>query len=283
VYTGVPSSSTKEIIISPDDLASYSYGTVNEFTYSIWIYINDWNTFYGEKKTIFKRAKITKTATGTSIGDSVFELYLDNNANNLIAETSVIKNTDYTYYDNTNLTSGTTGTTYTVPSGSSMNEVKAFCGSKCTENCAGYTYNNSSCVFHTGSAKTELTGALSAIKSGVSKCVVPSIDTQRWVNIVVSGSVSSIDMYIDGKLIKTALVNDKLAQVSDTSVIICPSGKGFSGWNAKFKFYPKYMSPSEIWKIYKNGYNGILGDINFNYSLTFGIYKGDVEKASVTF
>jgi hypothetical protein len=39
------------------------------------------------------------------------------------------------------------------------------------------------------------------------------------------------------------------------------------------------MTPTDVWKIYKRGYgNGI----NLDYKLTLGVYKGDVEKSSVT-
>jgi hypothetical protein len=281
MYTGTVSSSTKQVIVPSSELATYSYGTTNEFTYSIWVYVDNWNTRYGEEKVIFERA--TVNSDGNISGTPLFKLYLDSYANNLVATTQVIKTLKYTYYESQGITGATA---YKNVAASALN-AKTLCESVCGADttCTSYTYSSAkgSCDLFKGNTLKGATGVFSGIKeTDYHNCIVPAIDTQKWVNIVVSGSVSSIDMYIDGKLVKTCITNGTLTDLSGTSVVICPGG-GFSGWNARFQFYPNYMSPQDVWKIYRSGYNGLFGDMNLDYSVTLGIYKGDVEKASTTF
>jgi hypothetical protein len=281
MYTGTVSPSTEQVIVPPSELSTYSYGTTNEFTYSIWVYVDNWNTKYGKEKVIFERVQVD--SDGKITGDPSFKLYLDSYANNLVATTKVLKTLKYDYYEK----QGISGDSLKNVTGIAASNAKTLCESACeaTQNCKGYTYDSTktSCGLFNGQTLTALTTAFSGIKaSDYHNCIVPAIDTQKWINIVVSGSVSSIDMYIDGKLVKTCVTNGTLTDLSGTSIVICPGG-GFSGWNARFQFYPNYMSPQDIWKIYKSGYNGFFGDMNLDYSVTFGIYKGDVEKASTTF
>jgi hypothetical protein len=95
----------------------------------------------------------------------------------------------------------------------------------------------------------------------------------------VSISSVSVDIYVNGKLTTTCITNGTIIP-NTADVIISPGGQGFTGWNARFEYWAKYMTPQEIWKIYKTGFQKTfgLGD----YKLNLGIYKGDVEKASIT-
>jgi len=287
-YTGGIEMASKLQVIDSSSLATYSYGATNEYTYSIWIYVNDWNVSYGEKKVIFERGEGGTGATGTS--SPIFTLYLDEYANNIIAETSVIKNNlKYDYHDNTGLTGSIAtsihayGTTYQI-----RNTCDLACnnyGSSESDDCSGYAYTNNLCSLYKGSVNTiesSSSSSFSALKQqNYHRCIVPSVETQRWVNVVVSSNNASVDMYIDGKLVKTCATNGALVTQSG-NIYLSPRNKGFDGFTSRFEFKPYYITPKEVWKIYKNGYTGLGGDMNFNYSLKFGIYKGDIEKTSVT-
>lgn len=52
--------------------------TSTDFTYSVWVYVNDWNYRYGEKKVIFEH--VTKDGAPTPL------VYLDSMTNNLMVE-----------------------------------------------------------------------------------------------------------------------------------------------------------------------------------------------------
>ena len=294
-YTGTIMKADQPQTVLGSDLESSSSP---ECTYSIWIYIDDLNFNPGVKKVIFHRG-----ATGATNG---FNLYLDEYGNNIVAQSQMINNVidgGYTekpgyIYIGTN-TSFTDLKNFTFRESVNNSGIKVVCGEMCNSlnNCSAYSYRGVSgstgaCDFYSTeysdylAAYTPLlndtSGSFSGIKQNTSftTCKVSKIPTQKWVNVIVSISSVSVDMYIDGKLTKTCLTNGTLTQLSGENVYISPGGVGFSGWNAKFEYWAKYMEPQEIWKIYKTGF-----EKTFNigsYKLNMSIYKGDVEKASFT-
>ena len=294
-YTGTIMKADQPQIVLSSDLQSSSSP---ECTYSIWIYIDDLSYNPGKKKVIFHHG-----ATGATDG---FNLYLDEYGNNIVAQSQMINNViDGGYSEKPGYIVIGTNTGFTDLKNFNFQEsvnnsgIKVVCGEMCNSlnNCSAYSYRGISgstgtCDFYSTdssgyeSAYTPLltgdtSGSFSGIKQNTSftTCKVSKIPTQKWVNVIVSISSVSVDMYIDGKLTKTCLTNGTLTQLSDENVYISPDG-GFSGWNAKFEYWAKYMEPQEIWKIYKNGF-----EKTFNigsYQLNMSIYKGDVQKASFT-
>jgi hypothetical protein len=109
-------------------------------------------------------------------------------------------------------------------------------------------------------------------------CQVNQVPLQRWVNIVISVNGEGVDVYLDGKLVKTCLINKMLNPVGN--IILAPNG-GFDGWYANFKKWTTYKSPQEIWNIYRKGYRTFNLGLG-NLSLNMSVYKGDVQKSSVT-
>jgi hypothetical protein len=319
-YKGTITSATTQQVINSSDLPT-STGS-NECTYSIWIFIDNWNDFYGEKKVILTRGYTGSSGStgGSTAGSSLtvpsFELYLDEYGNNLVAKSLMLRNQPggYKYYDegkyidvqnawNNTLVSGNTPSENLYylgftnnPTGLTGNQIKKACNIDCdaTSGCVGYSYDgawDTNCVllgtlnnlppdislvdFSDGST------GFSALKTDqfYHTCEVSKIPTQKWVNVVVSISTISVDIYINGKLSKTCLTNGTLMS-SDFDVILSPNGVGFTGSNARFQYWSNYMAAKDVWKIYARGYQKTF-DIG-QYSLSLGVYKGDVEKTSIT-
>jgi len=300
-YTGGIMKADQQQIVPSSDLET---STSSECTYSIWIYVDDLNVNYGNKKTIFYHGD-----TGTGTSDSGFELYLDEYGNNIVAKSTIINSNDYTYYYDQYVnpvghpevkygSKKNVGTTGKYTDGDNENTIKEQCSSYCNNvnDCIGYNYGQDiggclTLIMTDSGSNINISDFLtpqngnfnnfSGIKTSISKlCKVNRIPTQKWVNIIVSLSSVSVDMYIDGKLSKTCLVNGIPETISGQNVYISPGGIGFSGWNAKFEYWAKYMEPQEVWKIYKTGFEKTF-NIG-NYKLNMSIYKGDVEKASFT-
>lgn len=298
-YSGNPQKANVEQVIASSDLETSSG---NECTYSIWIYVDDLNIGYGDKKTVFYHG-----ASGSTDG---FELYLDEYGNNIVAKSTTIKNQgEYIYYydqyvapNHTDIEYGSytpirseNGANYTE--GDNESNIKTICGNSCNNipTCIGYNYgqNINGCMnFKYTSANKPIDASLlltskdnshnnfTAIKpTNLQICKVNKIPTQKWVSIIVSISSVSVDMYIDGKLAKTCLTNGTLTATNGENVYISPGGIGFSGWNSKFEYWAKYMAPQDVWKIYKAGFDKTF---NIDYKLNMSIYKGDVQKASFT-
>lgn len=304
-YKGTVMNATTQQVINSSELQTSS-GT-NECTYSIWIYIDNWNDFYGEKKIILTRG-YTGSTGATSLPS--FELYLDEYGNNLIAKSLMLRNQPggYDYVMGEYIAPASDNNLSYMMSDSqqiylntgsntiadNLDKLKLMCGAKCDSlsNCVAYNYGAgiTGCYFIEPTSIPDFTASIAKTSyednfSGIKKrqfyhtCEVSKIPTQKWVNVIVSISSVSVDMYMNGKLIKTCLTNGTLMS-NDFDVILSPNGVGFTGSNARFQYWAKYITPKDAWKIYTSGYQKTF-DIG-QYSLSFGIYKGDVKKTSIT-
>ena len=115
---------------------------------------------------------------------------------------------------------------------------------------------------------------------------------QTWVNITLSVYNNSLDLYINGKLVSSKIVNNLLTEfpessdetivslgnpfnvfdMSDNETTYNSLTVGFSGYTSKFKFFNNSLTPNEAYDIYKSGPGGsslanMIGnrglDINF--------------------
>lgn len=111
-------------------------------------------------------------------------------------------------------------------------------------------------------------------------CVVKNIALQKWVNIIVSLYGRTLDVYIDGKLTKTCLLEGVPKVNSKSDVKICPNG-GFNGWISNFQYWPDASNPQQAWNIYKGGYGGsILGGFFNKYRVKVSFLDNNEETAS---
>ena len=118
-------------------------------------------------------------------------------------------------------------------------------------------------------------------------CSVSNIPLQKWTHVAVSVNNRSLDTYIDGKLVKTCLLEGAPKIDGTSPVHICPpngSGgeNGFDGHVAKVRYYSRALNPREIYEIYKEGYSGsLLGSILNKYRLRFSYIKDNEEVGSL--
>ena len=176
-------------------------------------------------------------------------------------------------------------------------KIKKTCDTSCneTKNCVGYSYvaNYDNCVLlGTLNDKPPLynmvnssagEGYLAAEKASPSSshtCIVPNIEIQKWVNITFSASTNNIDIYIDGKLVQSCDLAGEINISNTNNVYISPNGKGFNGWNSRFRFFPKYINPNQAMDIYRKGH-GSSNIGNLDYSLKVSLTSGDKQIGSV--
>ena len=112
-------------------------------------------------------------------------------------------------------------------------------------------------------------------------CKVGNIPIQRWTNLLVSVYGRSMDIYIDGKLVRTCLLPGVANVNSDSSIFVTPNG-GFDGWTSQFQYFPTAINPQEAWNIYSAGYSGGLSNWFSNYQLQVAILENGNEKSSFT-
>ena len=116
----------------------------------------------------------------------------------------------------------------------------------------------------------------------VHNCNIANVPIQKWSNIFISVYGRTLDLYLDGKLVRTCVLPG-VAKIDSTSpVYITPMG-GFSGWTARFQYWPESSDPQKAWNVYKAGYGGsLLGGLIGRYSVKVSLMEGDTESESWT-
>jgi hypothetical protein len=114
----------------------------------------------------------------------------------------------------------------------------------------------------------------------VHTCTVANIPIQKWVNLVVSVYGRTMDLYIDGKLVRTCLLPGVASINNNANVYVTPAG-GFDGWTSKFQYYPNSLNPQEVWNIYTRGYSSWSSMFN-SYQIQLSLVENGTTQSSVT-
>jgi len=112
--------------------------------------------------------------------------------------------------------------------------------------------------------------------------VIEDISIQKWVNLVVCFDSNKIDTYINGKLVKTTISSNPQATppTNGTTPPKFTFGNGFTGYLSNTRYYPRFLSPQEVWTIYSGGFsNNLLGNFLNQYNAAFIFYENQNEKA----
>lgn len=112
------------------------------------------------------------------------------------------------------------------------------------------------------------------------KCNVANIPIQKWVNVIVSLYGRTLDIYIDGKLVRTCVLPGVAKISNNAPIYVTPLG-GFSGYTANIHYYPDAVNPQEAYNIYRQGYGGTGIGMNFPYSVKVGFLKDGSEQGSI--
>jgi len=114
----------------------------------------------------------------------------------------------------------------------------------------------------------------------VHTCSVANIPIQKWVNLVVSVYGRSMDIYIDGKLVRTCLLPGVASVNNNSNVYVTPAG-GFNGWTSKFQYFPNSINPQDAWNIYTKGYSTWSSMFN-SYQLQISLVENGTTEKSIT-
>jgi hypothetical protein len=116
-------------------------------------------------------------------------------------------------------------------------------------------------------------------------CEVTEFPLQKWVNLIVSFNGSAMDVYVDGKLMKSCVVNLGSRLNETDTIILGDSSKkttdiGFIT-NVKLKAAP--VAPQEAWDIYSQGFGGSpWSDLLNKYKVKLSFIVDNQEQASVS-
>ena len=123
-----------------------------------------------------------------------------------------------------------------------------------------------------------------AVQPKTHTCTVRNIPIQKWVNIIISFNGTTLDVYMNGKLVKTCIMKNPVQISGDSDVIITPSNSTFSGQTSKFKFWNTPMDPQRAWYTYSDGYTSGLGLASFmsKYGIKMSLLENNIETTSLT-
>jgi len=131
-------------------------------------------------------------------------------------------------------------------------------------------------VYNTTSSSSTNTSSTTTFTCGIS-----NIPIQKWVNILVSVYGRSMDLYLDGKLVRTCVMPGTAKVSATTPVYLTPDG-GFSGYISKFEYWNTATTPQTAWNIYSKGYTNNWSLFSNNYSVEVSLYNGNTKKNSIT-
>ena len=116
-------------------------------------------------------------------------------------------------------------------------------------------------------------------------CEVSEFPLQKWVNLIISFNGSAMDVYVDGKLVKSCVVNQGSKLANTDQIILGDESKkdndvGFIT-NVKLKAAP--IAPQEAWDIYSQGFGGSpWSDLLNKYKVKLSFIVDNQEQASVS-
>lgn len=117
-------------------------------------------------------------------------------------------------------------------------------------------------------------------KSIVHKCAIPNFPLQSWVNLIISLYGRTLDMYIDGKLVRTCVLPGVAKVNPDANILVTPGG-GFSGWTSNFEYWSDATNPQQAYNIYKSGFGGsALGTLFNKYRIKISFLEYNEEQGS---
>ena len=116
--------------------------------------------------------------------------------------------------------------------------------------------------------------------SVVKKCSVTNVPIQKWVNLTFSVYGRSMDIYMDGKLVRTCLLPGVAKVKNSANIYVTPNG-GFEGWTAKFQYYPNSLNPQDAWNIYTKGYSTWASMFN-SYQVQLSLVENGTVQSSIT-
>ena len=178
-------------------------GASSDYTFSIWVFVANWNYNIGKKKTIFVRGN-------GNANDDCPRMEFDANLNNIDVTVSVFNSQPKT-------------------------------------------------------------------------CTLENVPLQRWTNIIMTINNRALDLYLDGKLIRTCYLDNVPKIIPGANLALTPGG-GFKGNTAKFQYLSRAINPREAYTIYREGYGAsMLSSLVSKYKLKFAFVKENKELNSFTF
>ena len=111
-----------------------------------------------------------------------------------------------------------------------------------------------------------------------------NIPLQKWNCITLSVNDRTMDVYLDGKLVNSYILEGFYKPFHKSDLYLGNSGaNSFSGYITRVRYEPNSISPQTSFNIYKEGIDSsIMGDFLNKYRLKVGFYEYDRKMSEFT-
>lgn len=115
-------------------------------------------------------------------------------------------------------------------------------------------------------------------------CDIAEFPLQKWVNLIVSFNGSAMDVYVDGKLVKSCVVSTGSRIGETQSIVLGDDGPSTDiGFITNVKLKASPIAPQEAWDIYSQGFGGSpWSDLLNKYKVKLSFIVDNQEQASVS-
>lgn len=115
-------------------------------------------------------------------------------------------------------------------------------------------------------------------------CEIADFPLQKWVNLIISFNGSAMDVYVDGKLVKSCVVNNG-SKLSETQKITLGDSTKIEdvGFITNVKLKASPIAPQEAWDIYSQGFGGSpWSDLLNKYKVKLSFIVDNQEQTSIS-
>ena len=117
----------------------------------------------------------------------------------------------------------------------------------------------------------------------VEKEIMPNFPLQKWVCIMVSFDNQVVDLYIDGKLVRSQQLDNSPTATNKDHVIMFPKDNDNKGYLAKFERLTSPMDPATAWNKYMEGNGGnYFSRLLSQYGASLTLTKDDLDLRQFT-
>jgi hypothetical protein len=119
-------------------------------------------------------------------------------------------------------------------------------------------------------------------------CTIRNVQLQKWINLTMSVYGNTVDLYLDGKLVRTCIMKTLPASLKSGENVyvgggytmaappaapaITPQDGNLQGYLSNVVYKAEYFTPEEAWSIYSDGYSGAgMFDFLHSYKLNFSL------------
>ena len=115
-------------------------------------------------------------------------------------------------------------------------------------------------------------------------CTIRNVQLQKWINLTMSVYGNTLDLYLDGKLVRTCIMKTMPAALKSGENVyvgggytmaasaIAPQDGDLQGYLSNVVYKAEYFTPEEAWSIYSDGYSGAgMFDFLHSYKLNFSL------------